>query len=141
MSSVPASRGADHQKAVLSRLVDSRLADLRAGCGPSGCDHVAVQLAAQLATNLQRVIDDTSEGNAADWARVRGAVRLFCGLGRTPGVTRPRTLPYELRMINDLVRGLGASELTVPAQTPGCSRFEEDPAARRWCPMFQRLAA
>ncbi|WP_344137502.1 hypothetical protein [Luedemannella flava] len=134
-------RGVDHEKAVLRRLIDSRLADLEAGCQSGGCDHLAVKLAGQVAANLRRVVDETADGNAADRARVRGAVHLFHGLGHALGVTRPRTLPYELRKINNLVLSLGAADLRMPPAIAGCPLFEGDPSVRRRCPMFQRVAA
>jgi hypothetical protein len=138
---VPATRGAEHEAVVMNRLIDSRLASLRAGCSPGGCGHVAVAMADQVAANLHELVDDTHRSSATDRARVRAAVHLFHGLGRGGGLTRPRTLPHELRKINDVVRPLGARDVRAPASIAGCPLFENDEVLRRRCPMFQRTAA
>jgi hypothetical protein len=137
---VPMSRGVEHEALVMNRLIDSRLASLKAGCAPGGCQHVAVAMADEVAANLHELVDATCQSSATDRARVRAAVHLFHGLGHG-GLTRPRTLPHELRKINDVVRPLGARDVRAPASTAGCPLFENDDVLRRRCPMFHRAAA
>jgi hypothetical protein len=94
-------RGVRHESEVLLRQVDGRLVTIRAhaGGGPDELDR-----AEQIAAHLRHLVTQTTRASAVDRARVRAAVHYFLGVrGRD---RRRRTLAEDLRVVDDMVRGL-----------------------------------
>lgn len=110
---VTALRGPRHESDVLVRQVEGRLATLRGsgpGEQPSGSD---LARAERIAANLRLLIVETAAASAADRARVRAAVHYFVGL-RNAAHRRPsRTLAEDIRVINEILRGLDRTDLVV----------------------------
>jgi len=95
-------RGVRHESEVLLRQLDGRLVTLRA----RRLDNLAQ--AELVADHLRRLVTQTTQSSAVDRARVRAAVHYFLGVRNARGPRRPRPLAEELRVVDDMVRGLTA---------------------------------
>jgi hypothetical protein len=100
-------RGVPHDTDVLIRQVDRHLARLR--LRPQGRD---LDLAERIAACLRNLIVDTAHASAADRARVRAAVRFFVAGRQSPGPS-VRSLAADQRVVNDVARRLGRSDLVI----------------------------
>jgi hypothetical protein len=107
----PMSRGVAHESEVLVRQLEGRLSTLRAARN-DGASVDDLHLAEQLVSTLRQLIADTVHASATDRGRVRAAVHYFVGLRNSRDSVRVhRTIADEVRVVNDMVRGL-------PRRTP-----------------------
>jgi hypothetical protein len=122
----PMSRGVAHESAVLVRQMEGRLLTLRATRARIGSGSDDLDLAEQLVATLRQLIADTAHASASDRGRVRAAVHYFVGLRNSRDSTRiHRSLADEVRIINDMVRGL--SEQSGAAAGAGLRRSAAEP--------------
>jgi hypothetical protein len=123
---VIAQRAIRQESDVLLRQIEAYLAAVRAGRHDVDPAH-----AERIADALRQLITDTARASAVDRARVRAAVHYYVSRGAAARVRgagrfalvagaraerRPgRTQADDDRVVNDLFRELGRSDLVVPA--------------------------
>ena len=105
-------RGERHESEVLLRQVDGRIATLRA-ChaggvrkAMAGTSAVELDEAECAARRLRELVACTARSSAVDRARVRAAVHYFLGVRNTRERRPRRTLAEDIRVVNEIVRGL-----------------------------------
>ncbi len=106
-------RDAGHESQILLSQLDGHLASIRAERDP---DDVA--LVERVVGVLRLLVAETAFASAADRARVRAAVHYFALRREGRGDRWPaRTLSEDVRVVGEIVRGLGRPDLPVDPLT------------------------